>query len=101
MKGNSDATARICALNDMLRRFGRGGRVMRAFHDGADAHGKFVVAIAASPPARAHRLALKAVDFVYPAAKRANYMLGPARDREVFAGRVCGDRVAQGGLPQG
>jgi len=28
MKGNSDTTARIRALNDALRRFGRGGRVM-------------------------------------------------------------------------
>jgi Protein of unknown function (DUF3768) len=28
MKGNSDTTARIRALNDQLRRFGRGGRVM-------------------------------------------------------------------------
>ena len=28
MKGNSDITARIRALNDRLRRFGRGGRVM-------------------------------------------------------------------------
>jgi hypothetical protein len=28
MKGNSDTTARIRALNDRLRRFGRGGRVM-------------------------------------------------------------------------
>jgi hypothetical protein len=28
MKGNSDSAARICALNDQLRRFGRGGRVM-------------------------------------------------------------------------
>ena len=28
MKGNSDTTARIRALNDQLRRFGRGGRIM-------------------------------------------------------------------------
>ena len=28
MKGNSETTARIRALNDQLRRFGRGGRVM-------------------------------------------------------------------------
>ena len=28
MKGNLDITARIRALNDQLRRFGRGGRVM-------------------------------------------------------------------------
>jgi hypothetical protein len=28
MSDKSDTTARICALNDQLRRFGRGGRVM-------------------------------------------------------------------------
>jgi hypothetical protein len=28
MSDRSDSTARICALNDQLRRFGRGGRVM-------------------------------------------------------------------------
>jgi hypothetical protein len=28
MSGNSELTTRICALNDQLRRFGRGGRVM-------------------------------------------------------------------------
>jgi hypothetical protein len=28
MNGNSASTTRICALNDQLRQFGRGGRVM-------------------------------------------------------------------------